>query len=78
MCRACAAPRCSPTRPGGRCSNSSSGVISTRAVSAHVKKAADMLGSRGRAQLGYLIARAGLLDDAGIPVPERHDGLSAA
>ncbi|WP_229324200.1 LuxR C-terminal-related transcriptional regulator [Streptomyces sp. UNOC14_S4] len=38
--------------------------ISTRAVSAHVKKAADMLGSRGRAQLGYLIARAGLLDDA--------------
>ncbi|WP_251018777.1 LuxR C-terminal-related transcriptional regulator [Streptomyces sp. ISL-11] len=41
--------------------------ISTRTVSAHVKKSADLLGSRSRAQLGYLIARTGLLDTASTP-----------
>ncbi|MEV5438826.1 helix-turn-helix transcriptional regulator [Streptomyces sp. NPDC052682] len=38
--------------------------ISTRTVYMHIKKIANLLGSRSRAQLGYLVARAGLLDDA--------------
>ncbi|MCD9145095.1 LuxR C-terminal-related transcriptional regulator [Streptomyces albireticuli] len=47
--------------------------ISARTVSTHVKKAADLLGSRSRAQLGYLLARTGLLDD-----PEALEALGPA
>ncbi|MFE2290745.1 response regulator transcription factor [Streptomyces sp. NPDC059452] len=41
--------------------------MSTRTVASHLKKASDALGSNSRAQLAYLIARTGLLDD---PLPD--------
>ncbi|MFI7354809.1 LuxR family transcriptional regulator [Streptomyces avidinii] len=37
--------------------------MSTRSVSHHMRWAADLFGSRSRAQLAYLIARSGFLDD---------------
>ncbi|WP_236241614.1 LuxR C-terminal-related transcriptional regulator [Streptomyces sp. CC228A] len=37
--------------------------MSTRTVATHIRKASEMLGSRSRAQLAYLIAKAGLLDE---------------
>jgi DNA-binding CsgD family transcriptional regulator len=37
--------------------------ISTRTVSAHIKKASEALGSRSRAQLAYLLAKSSLVDD---------------
>lgn len=37
--------------------------ISTRTVASHLKKVGDMLGSNSRAQLAYLTAKSGLLDD---------------
>ncbi|MGR8009336.1 LuxR C-terminal-related transcriptional regulator [Streptomyces hypolithicus] len=37
--------------------------MSTRTVASHVRKASELLGSRSRAQLAYLIARTGILDD---------------
>lgn len=36
--------------------------LSPRSVAAHIKKAAEALGSRSRAQLAYLVAQSGLLD----------------
>ena len=36
--------------------------MSSRTVAAHIKKAAEALGSRSRAQLAYLVAQSGLLD----------------
>ncbi|MEU6800649.1 helix-turn-helix transcriptional regulator [Streptomyces neyagawaensis] len=38
--------------------------ISTRTVASHLKKVGDLLGSNSRAQLAYLTAKSGLLDDA--------------
>ncbi|MFF2148182.1 LuxR C-terminal-related transcriptional regulator [Kitasatospora sp. NPDC058190] len=38
--------------------------ISSRTVSSHIKKISDALGSRSRAELGYLVARSGMLDAA--------------
>ncbi|MFE5584446.1 response regulator transcription factor [Kitasatospora sp. NPDC056531] len=38
--------------------------ISSRTVSSHIKKISDALGSRSRAELGYLVARSGILDAA--------------
>ncbi|WP_256220742.1 LuxR C-terminal-related transcriptional regulator [Streptomyces sp. CC53] len=37
--------------------------MSTRTVATHIRKASELLGSRSRAQLAYLIAKAGLLDE---------------
>ncbi|MFJ6654813.1 LuxR C-terminal-related transcriptional regulator [Streptomyces sp. NPDC091377] len=37
--------------------------ISTRTVSAHIKKASESLNSRSRAQLAYLLAKSSLVDD---------------
>ncbi|MET9734929.1 LuxR C-terminal-related transcriptional regulator [Streptomyces sp. NPDC006458] len=37
--------------------------ISTRTVSAHIKKASEALNSRSRAQLAYLLAKSSLIDD---------------
>ncbi|GHE58368.1 helix-turn-helix domain-containing protein [Streptomyces capitiformicae] len=37
--------------------------ISTRTVASHLKKVGDMLGSNSRAQLAYLTAKSGLLED---------------
>ncbi|MFJ5261652.1 LuxR C-terminal-related transcriptional regulator [Streptomyces sp. NPDC088387] len=39
--------------------------ISTRTVSAHIKKASEALNSRSRAQLAYTLAKSSLVDDAG-------------
>ncbi|WP_309235292.1 LuxR C-terminal-related transcriptional regulator [Streptomyces sp. TRM64462] len=41
--------------------------MSTRTVATHIRKASEMLGSRSRAQLAYLIAKAALLDDETAP-----------
>ncbi|MFJ7078617.1 LuxR C-terminal-related transcriptional regulator [Streptomyces sp. NPDC098781] len=41
--------------------------MSTRSVASHLKKVADQLGSNSRAQLAYLTAQSGLLDDAPPP-----------
>jgi DNA-binding CsgD family transcriptional regulator len=38
--------------------------ISTRTVSAHIKKASEAFNSRSRAQLSYLLAKSALIDDA--------------
>jgi DNA-binding CsgD family transcriptional regulator/sugar-specific transcriptional regulator TrmB len=38
--------------------------ISTRTVSAHIKKASEALNSRSRAQLAYLLAKSSLIDDS--------------
>ncbi|MFF7259579.1 hypothetical protein ACFZCL_04690 [Streptomyces sp. NPDC008159] len=38
--------------------------ISTRTVAGRLKKVGDLLGSNSRAQLAYLTAKSGLLDDA--------------
>ncbi|GAQ58326.1 helix-turn-helix transcriptional regulator [Streptomyces acidiscabies] len=46
--------------------------MSTRSVASHLKKVSDMLGSKSRAQLAYLTAQSGLLDE---PV---RDGVEAA
>ncbi|MFE5869254.1 LuxR C-terminal-related transcriptional regulator [Streptomyces roseifaciens] len=47
--------------------------MSTRTVATHVRKASELLGSRSRAQLAYLIAKTGILDDDlpgdGLPDP---------
>ncbi|MGW7050525.1 helix-turn-helix transcriptional regulator [Streptomyces sp. NPDC054887] len=37
--------------------------MSTRTVASHVSKASELLGSRSRAQLAYLVAKTGILDD---------------
>ncbi|MFE9409826.1 LuxR C-terminal-related transcriptional regulator [Streptomyces sp. NPDC006704] len=37
--------------------------ISTRTVSTHIKKASELFGSRSRAQLAYLLAQSGTLED---------------
>ncbi|GAA0380442.1 LuxR C-terminal-related transcriptional regulator [Streptomyces blastmyceticus] len=37
--------------------------MSTRTVATHVRKASELLGSRSRAQLAYLIAKTGILDE---------------
>ncbi|MCZ7460692.1 LuxR C-terminal-related transcriptional regulator [Streptomyces sp. WMMC940] len=37
--------------------------MSSRTVASHVRKASEMFGSRSRAQLAYLIAKAGILDE---------------
>ncbi|MBB1252795.1 helix-turn-helix transcriptional regulator [Streptomyces alkaliterrae] len=37
--------------------------MSTRTVASHVRKASELLGSRSRAQLAYLLAKSGYLDD---------------
>ncbi|MFF4484889.1 LuxR C-terminal-related transcriptional regulator [Streptomyces sp. NPDC001544] len=41
--------------------------MSTRSVASHLKKVADMLGSNSRAQLAYLTAQSGLLNDVAHP-----------
>ncbi|MFD3874608.1 LuxR C-terminal-related transcriptional regulator [Streptomyces sp. NPDC058623] len=40
--------------------------VSTRTIATHVKKASELLGSRSRAQLAYLIAQTGVLDADGL------------
>ncbi len=47
--------------------------MSPRSVASHLKKVADMLGSRSRAQLAYLTAQSGLLDT---PPPGQEPGHS--
>lgn len=42
--------------------------LSTRTVATHIKKTAEALGSRSRAQLAYLVARSGLLEEDEPPV----------
>ena len=48
--------------------------MSTRTVATHLKKVADVLGSNSRAQLAYLTAQSGLLDD---PAPGNCDCATA-
>ncbi|MCM2578523.1 helix-turn-helix transcriptional regulator [Streptomyces meridianus] len=43
--------------------------MSTRTVATHVRKASELLGSRSRAQLAYLIAKTGVLEDATATAP---------
>ncbi|MEU3858412.1 helix-turn-helix transcriptional regulator [Streptomyces sp. NPDC028722] len=45
--------------------------MSTRSVATHLKKVSDLLGSKSRAQLAYLTAQSGLLDE---PEPGACDG----
>ncbi|MER7028540.1 MULTISPECIES: LuxR C-terminal-related transcriptional regulator [Streptomyces] len=61
--------------------------MSTRSVATHVRKTAEAFGSRSRAQLSYLIAKAGILDEDPPPPPsplrvptraERDEGDSTA
>ncbi|MEU5048264.1 LuxR C-terminal-related transcriptional regulator [Streptomyces sp. NPDC021096] len=47
--------------------------ISTRTVATHIKKTAETLGSRSRAQLAYLVARSGLLEELPDGRPDRED-----
>ncbi|MET8248506.1 helix-turn-helix transcriptional regulator [Streptomyces sp. NPDC005202] len=42
--------------------------VSSRTVSTHIKKVAEVLGSRSRAELGYLISQRRLLEREGEPV----------
>lgn len=49
--------------------------ISSRTVATHIKKTAELLGSRSRAQLAYLVARSGLLEE---PQDEREPSPGAS